>query len=54
MAPTHPPRCNYSFTHCLVKGGDWDEDPQFVDIDEDDYHLQEGSPAAGIGYQFDN
>ena len=45
---------NYSFTHCLVKGGDWDEDPQFVDIDEDDYHLQEDSPAAGIGYQFEN
>ena len=45
---------NHSFTHCLVKGGDWDEDPLFVDIDEDDYHLQENSPAFGIGYQFEN
>ena len=45
---------NYSFTHCLVRGGEWDEDPQFVDIDEDDYHLQENSPATGIGYQFEN
>lgn len=45
---------NYSFTHCIVKGGDWDEDPMFVDIETDDYHLQEGSPAEGIGYNFDN
>lgn len=45
---------NYSFTHCLVKGGDWDEDPQFVNVEEDDYHLREGSPAEGIGYSFDN
>lgn len=45
---------NYSLTHCLVKGGDWDEDPQFVDVDNDDYHLSDGSPAAGIGYQYDN
>lgn len=45
---------NYRFTHCIVKGGDWDEDPLFVDVEEDDYHLQEDSPAAGIGYQFEN
>lgn len=45
---------NSSFNHCLVKGGEWDEDPQFVDVEADDYHLQEGSPAQGIGYQFDN
>lgn len=45
---------NYTLNHCLVKGGGWDEDPLFVDIDEDDYHLQEGSPAEGIGYQFEN
>ena len=43
---------NYSFTHCLVKGGDWDEDPLFVNIEEDDYHLQEDSPAMGIGYHY--
>ena len=42
---------NYSFVHCLVKGGEWDEDPMFVDIEADDYHLQDGSPATGIGYQ---
>jgi len=45
---------NYSFNHCLVKGGDWDEDPMFVDVEEDDYRLQDGSPASGIGYQFEN
>ena len=45
---------NYNFIHCLVKGGEWDEDPLFVDIDGDDYHLQDGSPAIGIGYQFEN
>ncbi len=45
---------NSNFSHCLVKGGEWDEDPLFVDVEEDDYHLQEESPATGIGYQFDN
>lgn len=43
---------NYSFNHCLVKGGTWDEDPLFVNTEEDDYRLQEGSPALGIGYQY--
>lgn len=45
---------NYQFTHCLVRGGEWDEDPKFVDIEKDDYHLQEDSPALGIGYQYEN
>lgn len=45
---------NYSFIHSIVRGGEWDEDPLFVDPSEDDYHLQEDSPAIGIGYQFDN
>lgn len=45
---------NYNFTNSLVRGGDWDEDPQFEDVQNDDYRLKEGSPAAGIGYQFDN
>lgn len=36
--------------HCLVKGGEWDEDPLFTDVDEGDYSLQEDSPAKGIGY----
>lgn len=40
--------------HSIVKGGEWDADPLFVDPDENDYHLQDGSPANGIGYQFDN
>lgn len=43
-----------SFSNSIVKGGDWSEDPLFVDPDENDYHLQEDSPAAGIGYQFND
>ena len=43
---------NYSFRNCIVRGGDRDEDPLFTDPKEDDYTLQEGSPAAGIGYSF--
>ena len=42
------------FTHSLIRGGEWDEDPMFVDPTADDYHLQESSPAVGIGYNFDN
>lgn len=42
------------FNHSIVRGGEWDEDPMFTDPSADDYTLQEGSPAAGIGYQFDN
>ena len=41
-----------TFDHCLVKGGEWDEDPKFVDPYEGDYHLEEDSPAIGIGYQY--
>lgn len=41
-----------TFPHCLVRGGEWDEDPLFVDPAAGDYHLQEDSPAWGIGYQF--
>ena len=40
--------------HSIVRGGDWDEDPLFVDPSEGDYHLLEGSPAMGIGYNFEN
>ena len=45
---------NYSsaFIHSVVRGGDWDEDPLFVNPDSNDYHLQEGSVAIGIGYQY--
>lgn len=45
---------NYSFIHSIVRGGEWDEDPLFVNPSEDDYHLQEDSPAVGIGYRFEN
>lgn len=45
---------NSCYTNSLIKGGDWSEDPLFVDPDENDYHLQEGSPAVGIGYQYEN
>lgn len=44
---------NYSFFNSLVRGSNWDEDPMFVDPANDDYHLQEGSPAEGIGYSFE-
>lgn len=43
---------SYGFNHSIVRGGEWDEDPLFVDPYHDDYHLQEESPAAGIGYLF--
>ena len=43
-----------TFSHCLVRGGEWDEDPMFVDPAEGDFHLQEDSPALGIGYQFND
>ena len=43
---------NRRFLHSIVKGGEWDEDPLFTAPREDDYTLQEGSPAIGIGYQF--
>ena len=39
-------------THSIVRGGEWDEDPKFVDPAEGDFHLEEDSPALGIGYQF--
>ncbi|MBR1850351.1 MAG: hypothetical protein IJ789_03155 [Bacteroidales bacterium] len=45
---------NYRFVHSIVKGGSWNDDPLFVDPDEEDFHLQDGSPAAGIGYQFND
>lgn len=44
---------NYRFTHSIVRGGEWNEDPLFTNPSEDDYTLQEGSPAIGIGYNFD-
>ena len=44
---------NCNVVNSIVKGGEWDADPMFVDPDENDYHLQDGSPAVGIGYQFD-
>lgn len=51
-----------AFSGCLVKGvgrlqhstaiGCIDEDPQFKDVENHDYHLKEGSPAEGKGYTF--
>ena len=37
--------------HCLIRGGEWDEDPLFSDPDNGDFSLQENSPATGIGWQ---
>ena len=42
----------FAANHCLVRGGEWDEDPLFVDPAEGDFHLQEESPAWGIGYSY--
>ncbi len=41
-----------TFTNTILRGGRWSEDPLFTNPQEDDYTLQEGSPAQGIGYQF--
>ena len=40
-----------SLTRCWVKGIDAD-DPLFIDPADDNYRLQDASPAAGKGYQF--
>ena len=45
---------NYRFENSIVKGGEWDEDPLFADTRSHDFHLQDSSPAVGIGYQYDN
>ena len=42
-----------SLVNCLVRGGEWDEDPKFVDVEAGDYHLADDSPAQGIGYRYD-
>ncbi|MBP5541931.1 MAG: hypothetical protein J6X88_09815 [Bacteroidales bacterium] len=41
-------------THSIVRGGEWDEDPRFVAPLAGDFHLQEDSPAIGIGYTYPN
>ena len=45
---------NYRFLHSVVKGGEWNVDPQFVNPDDEDFHLADDSPASGIGYQFND
>ncbi len=45
---------NYRFEHSLVKGGEWDEDPLFEDVENDNYRLRDESPALGIGYPFED
>ena len=42
----------FTLRHSLVRGGEWDEDPLFADPAEGDYHLQDDSPALGIGYTY--
>lgn len=42
-----------SFVHSIVRGGAWDVDPLFMDVENDDYRLMDASPATGIGYPFD-
>jgi hypothetical protein len=49
----------FSVTYSLVQGGyagsgNIDSDPLFVDPDENDYQLQEGSPAIDAGTTGDN
>lgn len=44
--------CNVNIVHSIVRGGDWDVDPKFMDPQEGDYHLMDGSPAVGIGYRY--
>mgnify|MGYP002622693864 CR=1 FL=1 len=41
-------------THSIVRGGEWDADPLFVAPLAGNYRLQEGSPATGIGYQYND
>ena len=43
-----------AFVNSVVRGGAWDVDPMFMDVSNDDYRLKEGSPAAGIGYYYEN
>ncbi len=43
-----------AFNHCLVRGGEWDEDPKFIDPAGGDYHLSADSPAQDIGYRYPN
>lgn len=43
---------NPHFYNSIVRGGERNEDPLFTNPAEDDYTLQDGSPAAGIGYNF--
>ena len=43
---------HYAFPNSIVRGGEWDEDPLFVNPDSNDFHLKDDSPAIGIGYPF--
>ena len=44
---------SYTFNHCWVKGMEGATDPQFEDEKNGDYRLKEGSPATGMGYNFE-
>ena len=50
LDPNSQAAFHYTFDNCLVKGGDWDQDPLFEDTDDDDYHLSDTSPAHAIGF----
>ena len=39
--------------HSIVRGGEWDDDPLFEQPQANNYRLRDGSPAEGIGYQYD-
>lgn len=43
---------NHNEPHSIVRGGEWSVDPMFNNPKEGDYTLQEGSPAIGLGFNF--
>ena len=45
-------RFEVQLNDCHIKGVDEAADPRFVDVQNDDYHLQEDSPALGKGFLF--
>lgn len=38
----------------IVRGGEWDVDPCFVDPENGDYHLSDNTPVPGLGYRFED
>ena len=53
LSKLEPYAMNYLFREgCFVRGGDRDEDPLFTDPRNDDYTLQDNSPAVNKGCDF--